>query len=229
MYALADVPGFSPTFHWFTFASVAVPGRVDALAQRSGCLDGLKYSPTIRAVTVVVPVLTVVVSPTARPLSLRNSVSTTICPGPVSQWPVIIVHPCQDASPVNTLALTLSATDGTVTCVEYSSSVRAAPGVAASAAVTALSCACDGYCWPGPAGVPLPPNAIWACTVPDWPWSACTRSREVDSPIANITAVAPNAIANSVTTVRPGRANGAASPRVIGRGRLNRDSNRWAR
>ena len=31
MYAPADVPGFSPTFHWFRFASVAVPGRVDAL------------------------------------------------------------------------------------------------------------------------------------------------------------------------------------------------------
>ena len=116
MYAPADAPGFSPMFHWPRFASVAVPGSVGPLAQRSGCLDGLKNSPTIRAVTVVVPVFTVVVSPTARPLSLRNSVSTTIWPGPVSQWPLIIVHPCQDASPVNTLALTFSATDGTVTC-----------------------------------------------------------------------------------------------------------------
>ena len=58
-------------------------------------------------------------------------------------------------------------------------------------------------------------------------WLARALFSEECSPIAKITAVAPNAIAASVTRVRAGLANGAARPRPTGRGRLSRAVSRW--
>ena len=62
----------------------------------------------------------------------------------------------------------------------------------------------------------------------EWVWLAAARLSEEFSPNAKITAVAPNAIAASVTAVRAGRANGAASPRPAGRGRRSRAASRCA-
>ena len=99
------------------------------------------------------------------------------------------------------------------------------PGWARSAAVTAASWAASGNCC-GPA----PGPNCWICTgaVAEWVWLAAARLSEEFSPNAKITAVAPNAIAASVTTVRAGRANGAARPRPTGRGRRSRAASRCA-
>ena len=67
-----------------------------------------------------------------------------------------------------------------------------------------------GIC-PGPP--PGPNGSTRTGIVAEWVWLAAARLSEELSPNAKITAVAPNAIAASVTAVRAGRANGAARPR----------------
>ena len=80
--------------------------------------------------------------------------------------------------------------------------------------------------WFGPAPLPV----CWICTgtVPDRDWAAAARLSEACSPTAKMTAVAPNATAASVTRVRAGRANGAATPRPTGRGRRSLAASRCA-
>ena len=87
------------------------------------------------------------------------------------------------------------------------------------------SCAAVGI-WFGPAPLPV----CWSCTgtVADCDWAAAARASEECSPTAKMTAVAPNATAASVTRVRAGRANGAATPRPIGRGRRSPAASRCA-
>jgi len=57
---------------------------------------------------------------------------------------------------------------------------------------------------------------------------AAARLSDEFNPNAKITAAAPNAIAARVTTVRAGRANGAARPSPTGRGSLSRVAIRCA-
>jgi hypothetical protein len=60
--------------------------------------------------------------------------------------------------------------------------------------------------------------------------SAYARSSEVASPTPNVTVTPPNTTASKVTSVRRGRADGAARPRVTARGSvLSRASARCAR
>ena len=77
---------------------------------------------------------------------------------------------------------------------------------------------------------PGPVPATWTCTcsvvVCESP--VTTRLRDVLRPTANVTVIAPSSTAASVTEVRAGRANGAASPIVIGRGSRSRPSSRCA-
>ena len=93
-----------------------MPGSVCALPNSLGLLpDGSNTSPAIRAVTSAVPVFTVRVSPTARPLSVRNAVLTSTSPGASYQCPVIRPSPIQAASPPNASAKTFPAMPGTLT------------------------------------------------------------------------------------------------------------------
>src|SRR5581483_9350464 len=99
MYVAALVPGFRPTSYWFRFWLTARPGRVCALANSCGSLEGANTSPAIRTVAWVVPVFTVMGLPTVRPLWARNAVFTATWPGPLGQWPLIRPKPIQEASP----------------------------------------------------------------------------------------------------------------------------------
>ena len=76
---------------------------------------GWNTSPAIRTVTCAAPVSTVAVSPTRRPLAVRNAVLTSTSPGASYQCPAMIPNPVQDASPPNAWAFTRSAMPGTVT------------------------------------------------------------------------------------------------------------------
>ena len=77
----------------------------------------------------------------------------------------------------------------------------------------------------GPAGWPRPPPAGQLASER----SVKARFRDVARPKPNVTAAAPNATAAAVTSVRAGRAKGAASPSVTVRGSaLSRASARCA-
>ncbi len=69
---------------------MATPGSVCALPKSWGCLDGWNTSPAIRTVTGCVPIVTVAVSPTARPLWVRNAVLTSTSPGASYQCPAMM-------------------------------------------------------------------------------------------------------------------------------------------
>ncbi len=90
-YSLALVPGRSATSYSPRFAAAATPGSVCVLPNSTGSLSGSNTSPAMRTVTCVCgSVFTVAVSPTARPLWLRNAVLTSTSPGASYQWPAII-------------------------------------------------------------------------------------------------------------------------------------------
>ena len=205
-----------------------MPGSVCVLPYSVGSLDGWNTSPAIRTVTWLVgavPAVTVAVSPTARPLAVRNAVLTSTSPGASYQCPAMMPKSIQEASPPNAWAFTLCATPGTLTSSVYTATSCCVPGWARSTAVTAAFWAASGDCC-GPA----PGLTCWICTgaVAEWVWLAAARLSAEFSPIAKITAVAPNAIAARVTAVRAGRANGAARPRPAGRGRRSRAASRCA-
>ena len=86
------------------------------------------------------------------------------------------------------------------------------PGWARSAASAAASWATLGT-GGGPSPWPGPNCSTYTGTAADCDWLAAARPSEACSPNAKITAVAPNAMAASVTAVRACRAKGAASPR----------------
>src|SRR6185437_13339611 len=222
----------SPMFHCQKLSGTAVPGRVCAAAYRRGWPEGAKTSPAMRTVTGLAPVLataltacgyTVTVSPTARPLSVRNTVLTSTSPGAAYQWPEISAYPIQEDGPANTSAWTSRAKPTTLTWPPYSASRCAAPGAAFTAAVAAASWAVLGS-WFGPA--PGLSWKTWTCTVAARVWASRAWPSEECSPTAKITAVAPNATAARVTAVRAGRANGAARPRLTGRGSRSRAASR---
>src|ERR1700755_2274896 len=121
--------------------------------------------------------------------------------------------------------MTVPAIPGTFTPFPYSVTSCRVPGWARNADTTAASCAGVGIC-PGPP--PGPNGSTRTGIVAEWLWLAAARLSEELSPNAKITAVAPNATAASVTSVRAGRANGAARPRPAGRGRLRRAGSRGA-
>src|ERR1700733_167892 len=178
-------------------------------------------------VTWAVPVSTVAVSPTDRPLAVRNEVLTSTWPGASDQCPAITPYPSHDDPPPNAHAFTLPSSPGTLTPFWYTVVCCAVPGWARSAAVTAASWPASGHC-PGPAAVPGPLAWISTGTVADRVCAAAAWPSEECSPNAKITAVAPNAIAARLTAVRAGRANGAARPRPTGRGRGSRAASRCA-
>src|ERR1700678_20087 len=111
----------------------------------------------------------------------------------------------------------------TVTGAPYSALSCARPGCALTAEVAAANCAAVGT-WFGPA--PGPDCWTWTGTVAASVWLARAALSEECSPTAKITAVAPNATAARVTRARAGRANGAARPRLTGRGRRSRAASR---
>jgi hypothetical protein len=94
---------------------VATPGRVCVLAYSRGSLDGSNTSPAMRTGTCSVPVFTVAVSPTCRPLWVRNAAFTSTWPGASYQCPAMMPYPTQDESPPNAQALTVPDRPGTVT------------------------------------------------------------------------------------------------------------------
>src|ERR1700749_1681141 len=130
-------------------------------------------------------------------------------------------YPIQELGPSNAVALTSCETPTTLTQVPYSAVAWAVPGCVLMAAVAAANWAAVGtwlgplFCW------------TWTGTVAARDCASRALFSEECSPIAKITAVAPNAIAASVTAVRAGLANGAARPRPTGRGRLSRAASRW--
>ena len=75
------------------------------------------------------------------------------------------------------------------------------------------------------------PGGAWTTTCSVRPSVSPDTSRlsEPPRPAASVTAVAPASTAARVTMVRAGRANGAASPIVTGRGSRSRPSSRCAR
>ena len=86
---------------------------------------------------------------------------------------------------------------------------------------------------PPPGLCTMPPGPTW----PTWTWTCSvltcespvtTRLRDVLRPTAKVTVIAPSSTAASVSEVRAGRANGAASPMVTGRGTGSRPSTRCA-
>ena len=115
------------------------------------------------------------------------------------------------ASPANAWALTFPATPGTLTWsrTRASSCARARLGAAARRSPPRPAPRSGSLARsrrPGRTAGPAPgpwPSGSGACAA---------RLSEEFSPNAKITAVAPNAIAASVTAVRAGRANGAARP-----------------
>ena len=137
----------------------------------------------------------------------------------------MIPYPVQAASPPNARAKTLPARPATLTSFPYTATSCRVPGWAPNAAVTAASCAALGIC-PGP--MPGPNCSTCTGIVAERVWLAAARLSEEFSPNAKITAVAPNAIAASVTRVRAGLANGAARPRPTGRGSRRLEASRCA-
>src|SRR5580658_2193091 len=109
----------------------------------------------MRAVTWAVPVSMVAVSPTDRPLAVRNAALTSTWPGASDQRPVMTPYPSHEESLPNAQALTFPGRPGTLTAFWYTVVWWAVPGWARSAAGTAASCAASGHCW-GPAPVPGP-------------------------------------------------------------------------
>src|ERR1700685_2111680 len=103
-------------------------------------------------VTCAVPVSTVAVSPTDRPLAVRNDVLTSTWPGASDQCPAMTPYPSHEALTPNAHACTLPDSPGSLTPSWYTVAWCAVPGWARSAAVTAASCAASGHC-PGPAPV----------------------------------------------------------------------------
>jgi hypothetical protein len=77
---------------------------------------------------------------------------------------------------------------------------------------------------------PGPPVGVNTCTGSALAWlrPSATRFSDALRPTANVTAVAPSSTAVNVIAVRAGRANGAASPIVTGRGSASLPSTRCA-
>src|ERR1700749_3060551 len=119
-------------------------------------------------------------------------------------------YPIQELGPSNAVALTSCETPTTLTQVPYSAVAWAVPGCVLMAAVAAANWAAVGP-WSGPLLC-----WTWTGTVAARDWASRALFSEECSPIAKITAVAPNAIAASVTAVPAGLANGAARPRTTG-------------
>ena len=116
-----------------------------------------------------------------------------------------------------------------------SATKRSVPGCPRSAAST-IFCAAgsDGGGWAptlcaatGPD--PGPGRKTWTGCALVWSRPATMSRSEEVSPTANETAVAPSTTAESVSRLRPGRANGAARPIETERGSGSRPSSRWAR
>src|ERR1700733_3634774 len=133
-------------------------------------------------------------------------------------------YPIQELGPANTSDWTCGATPTTLTCAPYWALCCAAPGDAPIAAAAASIWAAVG-CWLGPA----PGLFCWTVTGTVAARVSAFRASlsEECSPTAKITAVDPNAIAARVTRARAGRENGAARPRLTGRGRRSRAASRW--
>ena len=126
----------------------------------------------------------------------------------------------------------------TATVSSASATTCAVPGWTSTAvriarcATAGDGCEPGGFC-PGTATTagPAPPEpgiAICTGSVLSWLIPSTTSFSDEFSPSANVIADAPSNTAASVSSVRAGRANGAASPIVIGRGSGTRPSSRCA-
>src|ERR1700722_2029211 len=96
-------------------------------------------------VTWAVPGSTGAVSPTDRPLGVRNEVLTSTWPGASDQCPAITPYPSHDDPPPNAHAFTLPGSPGALTPFWYTVVWCALPGWARSTPVTAASRTLSGH------------------------------------------------------------------------------------